>query len=549
MKCFLKISEEHRNDIFKKLYVLNTKDEQDIYLQGLIEQRDVNRRSKQKNHQDTFRKNYSFFHFVIFNGKRTKVCLNAFLSLHGVSNKRIKRIKNLLVDNLTPKDKRGYNPKTHAISEEHNIKIREHIESFPKKETHYSGKMFEYLDARLNFKIMYKLFKTKHPNSSIRYSYYVKYFHEHYDFKFGRPQIDTCCKCEELDVKIKSSSLGEAAKKAATAELLVHKRRAKTFYSSLRKSEEECKNRDDLVALSFDYMQNVHLPEIPVQDLFYLTQLTVNVFGIHNLKTGEAYYYVYHEGIGGKGPNEVCSFVLNYIENYVPPSTQELRLYSDNCPGQNKNHTMVRMCMALVETKRFKKVEQFFPIRGHSFLPCDRDFGLIKKRVKKHDRIFSVHQYTEIIVQASARNRFTVNEIKAKSILEFKNWWPKFYKKSCFSLESDKKGTPRNRKQLFTISQFHHFIHETHKPGYVTASEFINSFMKHTFPLGMPRNKERVPLEMPKTKAYPENKLPIIETKIEHLKQMLPYVENDFIDFYRNIIEEWPTKPSRKKKN
>lgn len=169
-------------------------------------------------------------------------------------------------------------------SEETTILIRQHIESFPIHESHYSGKTLEYLDARVNLKIMYNLFESKHPNSSVPYSYYVKYFH--FNLRFGRPQIDTCCKCEELNVKIKSPSLGDAAKRAAVAKLLVHKGRAKKFYTSLKESVNECQNRDDLVALAFDFMQNVHLPEIPVQELFYLTQLTVSVFGIYNFKTG-----------------------------------------------------------------------------------------------------------------------------------------------------------------------------------------------------------------------------------------------------------------------
>lgn len=102
-------------------------------------------------------------------------------------------------------------------------------------------------------------------------------------------------------------------------------------------------------------------PKCLYKSLFYLTQLTVNIFGIHNLKTGHAFYYMYHAGIAKK---EVCSFLLDNIQNYVPGSGKQLRLYSDNCPGQNKHHPMIRMCMALIETRRFETVEQFYPIRG-----------------------------------------------------------------------------------------------------------------------------------------------------------------------------------------
>nr|CAH7753499.1 unnamed protein product [Callosobruchus chinensis] len=93
---------------------------------------------------------------------------------------------------------------------------------------------------------------------------------KNFNLHFGRPQVDTCTKCEELALKIKSSTLGDAAKKAAVAEEMVHKRRSKKFYTYLKTSSTECKQRNDLGVICFDYMQNLQLPLIPLQDVFYL---------------------------------------------------------------------------------------------------------------------------------------------------------------------------------------------------------------------------------------------------------------------------------------
>jgi hypothetical protein len=60
----------------------------------------------------------------------------------------------------------------------------------------------------------------------------------------------------------------------------------------------------------------------------------------------------------------------------------------DSCPGQNRNHTLIHFCMGLVESKRFDNIIQRFPIRGHSFLDCDRTFGLFKRRIKKVNRMY-----------------------------------------------------------------------------------------------------------------------------------------------------------------
>ena len=59
--------------------------------------------------------------------------------------------------------------------------------------------------------------------------------------------------------------------------------------------------------------------------------------------------YVYHEGEGGKGPNEVASLLSNYIETYIlcDPQIKKLKIFADNSAGQNKNYAIVRFIMKL----------------------------------------------------------------------------------------------------------------------------------------------------------------------------------------------------------
>lgn len=80
----------------------------------------------------------------------------------------------------------------------------------------------------------------------------------------------------------------ESVKREAVVEVLVHKTRAKKNYRALKLSTEQCQTREILGVLAFHFMQNLHLPNIPVQDLFYLSQLTVNVFCIHDLKSNKS---------------------------------------------------------------------------------------------------------------------------------------------------------------------------------------------------------------------------------------------------------------------
>ncbi|KAK9700916.1 hypothetical protein QE152_g30951 [Popillia japonica] len=62
LKCSRIISEDTSKDIFSKFYKINTKDEQDIYLQGLLEVRNIQQRRKRK--QENKNHSKSYWHFV-----------------------------------------------------------------------------------------------------------------------------------------------------------------------------------------------------------------------------------------------------------------------------------------------------------------------------------------------------------------------------------------------------------------------------------------------------------------------------------------------------
>lgn len=269
------------------------------------------------------------------------------------------------------------------------------------------------------------------------------------------------------------------------AELIVHKRRSKKFYLKLKSETEEKADSKNVLALAFDYMQNVQLPKTPVGEIFYYQQLTVSVFCIHNLKNNQARMYIYHEGQAKKTANEICTFLMDYLKEFMK-NEKELHIFSDNCWGQNKNHTVIRMLMSLTDCGLFEKIIHYFPVRGHSFLPCDRDFALVKKNLRKYDRISTVHQITELIVTSSTKkyDKFSVKEVETTDILDFKTWWPKLYKKTCISEESKK--LPRNERVNFNISTFACFKYSSELKGQVQAYQYIDGLVSHTFILSQP---------------------------------------------------------------
>lgn len=109
--------------------------------------------------------------------------------------------------------------------------------------------------------------------------------------------------------------------------MIVHKRKIEKLYNKL---ETERKSKDHILALTFDFMKTVSLPKIPVQELYYLRQLYLNIFCIHDIKKNTGSIYLYHEGNGKKGPNKVCSFIRTYILDVLkshPNQYTEVHLY------------------------------------------------------------------------------------------------------------------------------------------------------------------------------------------------------------------------------
>ncbi|KAF2890139.1 hypothetical protein ILUMI_16034, partial [Ignelater luminosus] len=175
--------------------------------------------------------------------------------------------RRLLQGGCTPEDKRGKQKSGNALKALEIISVMEHISLFPTKKTHYGTREHNYLDAELN--------------------------------------VDVCNDCETLSLKLKNKSLNDTVKRVAAAELLVHKRRSKKFYNVLKALKELCRTQDNIDDISFDFMQNLQLFRCPVQNLFYLSHLTINVFRMHNMRTNNAVFFMYHEGQAKKSPNEI----------------------------------------------------------------------------------------------------------------------------------------------------------------------------------------------------------------------------------------------------
>jgi len=117
--------------------------------------------------------------------------------------------------------------------------------------------------------------------------------------------------------------------------------------------------------------------------------------------------YLFLEGKFKKGANTVCNFLLDAIERELKllDCYNKIYLFSNRCGGQNKNYFILSF-LSLLSKKLQIEIQHVYPVRGHSYCSCDRNFSLYGQKKKKIETIETVEDYISII--KSVRNHLFI---------------------------------------------------------------------------------------------------------------------------------------------
>ena len=116
--------------------------------------------------------------------------------------------------------------------------------------------------------------------------------------------------------------------------------------------------------------------------------------------------YLYAEHYAGKGSNEVISCLDHYLST-LPATTKNLKIFAKSCFLRNKNKYIVAYLHCLVHQK-LENIQVFYPLPGHSRLPCDRDFARIEKRKRRKDRVIKPSEWVNEIKNTDILNPFQI---------------------------------------------------------------------------------------------------------------------------------------------
>ncbi|KAG5874765.1 hypothetical protein JTB14_001154 [Gonioctena quinquepunctata] len=184
----------------------------------------------------------------------------------------------------------------------------------------------------------------------------------------------------------------------------LHLRKVESARSGLNKDTIFAQTLDnDTTIFAFDLMKTLPTPNLATGIVYYKRQLWTYCLGIHNLTTNQAYMRMKDWHLVGHLKLVPVCYI--FFKHFV--TTKKVIMYSDQCGGQNKNIRIAAICNFVTSSNQYiEKIDQKFCVSGHSYLPCDGDFGVIERETRYHENIYIPDDWVKVI--ASAKKKISV---------------------------------------------------------------------------------------------------------------------------------------------
>lgn len=522
-KCCDIFSREHQEEIFSSFY-RKGKELQDSSLSKCMTRTEL----KTQTIQPKKMCNHTWKYSLEIGGLKVKVCLSFLKKLLQVTPKRIRIIQEKVLNDKDFTEQRG-----HHANRPHKLKsnvfdlMRTHLESIPHRLSHYSGNKtsLKYFDnPELNIKTLYTMFQEYYKSITkeslkMGYPHYFKNFKSKFGGEFSviRPKSDVCDFCTECTEKL-SRNPNDACKVPFQIHQRKYKKRQQLKNDFIKKAE----NDPTFLVCEFDYAQNYPVPKLNVNSQFYKRLLWLYAFNIHVFNNNESFFYCFMESQAAKNANSVASFLYDFLEKYLRKNSEikTVVLLSDSAGGQNRNSTMIKFCSWFSKVHNVELI-QLFPVRGHSFTQCDRNFGLVRTFLKKREVIGTAKPWLEAIV-LSRQNPRPFEMIMDRDLI--KNW-----DESLDPFFNNIKKSARNLK--FTIMKY--VIIKYNPYGSILCSK---SFEPMYLPFKFIKNYDKMTLSRVQltTVPFPE----ISEAKIRDVRSLMKFLPIEDQDWLEQMIGE-----------
>lgn len=355
------------------------------------------------------------------------VCQKFFHRVLKIPTKRSFTLQMKILDSVPLASQRGkHKNRPHRIDSGVWVLLKLFCASLPHRESHYSNlktRRMYFTNPMLNLEILFELFTDYYSaitggDLMVNFNTFVRYFNRNLNFSFRLPRTDVCNMCYQKEQQGLLDKAEETQLRLHKMKAAAHAKMKNTFIANA--SDAEC------LVVEFDYAQNLPLPRIPVNDQFYKRLLWFFVFNAHLHGSEKSYMFTFLEGSSKKGANSVCSFLHQVLLAEIQRETKTIFMLSDACPGQNRNYTICNFLCAMAVLNNIE-ILQLYPVRGHSYSQCDRNFSVYSRKVKKSQSVETPQEYIDIIA-ASRSPPFTMRG-KDGQVMDFEAALRPYFKK------------------------------------------------------------------------------------------------------------------------
>lgn len=527
--CFDKVTRPVIDIIHKDFWAMGDFVLQNAFIQKQAKREAVKRRRVQLDPNVAPKKEHTVEYTITHGDQTHNVCRTAFLSILGISRRRLQTALDNVGPSGTPKGEQRGQSKRNTKADEHRDRVKEHITSFPTVTSHYTrakSPHMRYLDSNLNVALMHALYEEwmaeKYPNSDkMNLAFYRKIFNQDFRLSFKPPLTDTCSKCDEYNVSIANATKNKKDDDRDRYQALL-KEHQDLAARGHRKMKEMAKNKNnDIAVVCIDLQQTLPIPRLPTSVAYYKMKLWMYNLAVTDLKTGKSTCFVWDEVNGGRGSCEVTNCIWKWLrKEWEHRQFKQLVVFSDNCGGQNKNINVVLNYLNEIHNGTLTNIDHYYLVPGHSYMACDRAFGVIEKRIRTRGILYNFEDYCKVI---------EMSNIKTPNTL-----WP--LNRTDF-LDSDvlqKHITHRKPQAPYSFSGARRFSFNANFPdGYFVGMDFDSplSAVKLRRTAAQPFNLHLIP-QGPK---YPQLR-PIQAAKVKHLQDLCAFIPSPQDAYLRDII-------------
>nr|CAI5837188.1 unnamed protein product [Callosobruchus analis] len=142
-------------------------------------------------------------------------------------------------------------------------------------------------------------------------------------------------------------------------------------------------------------------------------------------------------------------------------------------------------------------------------------------------------EYEDLILTSRKKQPFSVKQFRYNDVIDFMNWRPDYYKKTCSTLNQG----DGPKRETFAMSSYKQFLYESSSTESPKTWEYIDGLHSDIIKL-LKEHKENPPL--PNNGAYKDPE-PINEKKIADIKKVMRRIQGESLQFYYHVIS-WKTR-------